>query len=308
MKKLILCFALLPFMVACDSKEAVVNKDPAELPNPNAGSDSLFAEGYEPGKTEEPNNETGDNESGDNESGDNESGENETAEPAVPAGERMATLLTEFDSKMEAFRTAYEAAESRSDKRKIVDEMLPKPQQYKTELLELVRENPEESNAVDAWLWLAKNSRDRQAMKEAMDTLLEDYADSDKIGEISLFLMGDPNAKTKLEKLISSPHDSVKGAATYAMASMLKRNSERDDSIAESDYLTLFKSVVDDYPDLVVMDRKLAEMAASAIFEIEHLTIGKEAPDIEGEDLDGVAFKLSDYRGKVIMLDFWGDW
>ena len=25
-------------------------------------------------------------------------------------------------------------------------------------------------------------------------------------------------------------------------------------------------------------------------------------------DLDGNTHKLSDYRGKVILLDFWGDW
>ena len=30
--------------------------------------------------------------------------------------------------------------------------------------------------------------------------------------------------------------------------------------------------------------------------------------EIAGEDLDGIRFKLSDYRGKVIVLDFWGDW
>ncbi|MEM7457437.1 MAG: hypothetical protein AAF456_24100 [Planctomycetota bacterium] len=37
-------------------------------------------------------------------------------------------------------------------------------------------------------------------------------------------------------------------------------------------------------------------------------TIGELAPEIESEDLDGVTFKLSDYRGKVVLLDFWGDW
>ena len=38
------------------------------------------------------------------------------------------------------------------------------------------------------------------------------------------------------------------------------------------------------------------------------LEVGNRAPDILGEDIDGVKFKLSDYRGKVVMLDFWGDW
>lgn len=35
---------------------------------------------------------------------------------------------------------------------------------------------------------------------------------------------------------------------------------------------------------------------------------GEVAPDIYGADADGVTFKLSDYRGKVVMLDFWADW
>ena len=38
------------------------------------------------------------------------------------------------------------------------------------------------------------------------------------------------------------------------------------------------------------------------------LAIGREAPEIEGNDIDGVPFKLSDYRGKIVVLDFWGNW
>ena len=36
--------------------------------------------------------------------------------------------------------------------------------------------------------------------------------------------------------------------------------------------------------------------------------IGKVAPDIEGIDLGGADFKLSDYEGKVVFLDVWGAW
>jgi len=38
------------------------------------------------------------------------------------------------------------------------------------------------------------------------------------------------------------------------------------------------------------------------------LSIGKQAPEFSAKDADGVAFKLSDYRGKVVVLDFWGFW
>jgi hypothetical protein len=38
------------------------------------------------------------------------------------------------------------------------------------------------------------------------------------------------------------------------------------------------------------------------------LEVGHRAPDFEAKDIEGVAFKLSDYRGKVVVLDFWGFW
>jgi hypothetical protein len=36
--------------------------------------------------------------------------------------------------------------------------------------------------------------------------------------------------------------------------------------------------------------------------------LGEVAPDIVGEDLDGLPLRLSDYRGKVVAVDFWGNW
>jgi cytochrome oxidase Cu insertion factor (SCO1/SenC/PrrC family) len=33
--------------------------------------------------------------------------------------------------------------------------------------------------------------------------------------------------------------------------------------------------------------------------------VGRPSPDIEGKDVDGKAMNLSDFRGKVVLLDFW---
>ena len=53
---------------------------------------------------------------------------------------------------------------------------------------------------------------------------------------------------------------------------------------------------------------RVASQVASKLFVMQNLSVGKEAPEIAAADLDGVEFKLSDYRGKIVFLDFWGDW
>ncbi len=51
-----------------------------------------------------------------------------------------------------------------------------------------------------------------------------------------------------------------------------------------------------------------ATLASRMKYEWENLRVGCKAPDLEGVDGDGVPFKLSDYAGKVIFLDFWAHW
>ena len=43
-------------------------------------------------------------------------------------------------------------------------------------------------------------------------------------------------------------------------------------------------------------------------FVVRSLMVGKTAPEISGTDLDGVPFKLSDYRGRVVVLIFSAEW
>jgi peroxiredoxin len=63
-----------------------------------------------------------------------------------------------------------------------------------------------------------------------------------------------------------------------------------------------------DYLSALERFADLKEPAAGAKFMVSALSVGQVAPEITGRDLDGVSFKLSDYRGKVVLLTFSGDW
>jgi hypothetical protein len=73
----------------------------------------------------------------------------------------------------------------------------------------------------------------------------------------------------------------------------------------------LFDAVANKYADCPHLARgkgTLGEVAKSELFELRFLVVGKTSPEISGEDVDGHKFKLSDYGGKVVVLDFWGHW
>jgi thiol-disulfide isomerase/thioredoxin len=54
--------------------------------------------------------------------------------------------------------------------------------------------------------------------------------------------------------------------------------------------------------------KTLGQVAEARLDEIFNLAEGKPAPEIDGLDMNGKPLKLSDYRGKVVMLVFWGSW
>lgn len=48
--------------------------------------------------------------------------------------------------------------------------------------------------------------------------------------------------------------------------------------------------------------------ARSRLFQLENLVVGKVVPDFSSPDAEGAEIKLSDYRGKVVLISFWGYW
>ena len=264
--------------------------------------------------------------------------ENKTDESTPDPSDLLDAQTKKFDDAMSEFMTAYGEAETPEDKQALLNEKLPQADDFAAPLMKIAADYPDHDVAVDALMWIVKKARG-DASKDACNKLITDYIDREDLQEICITMSYQPpSAETHsaLRTLMTdSPHDFVKGTATYAMANYLGRcksaferskNKDQDEDseasehsdeflssldVSEATIRSLYQTAIDDYADVRPYQstkRKLKSLAGGALFEMDNLAIGQVAPDIEAEDLDGVDFKLSEYRGKVVVIDFWGDW
>lgn len=260
--------------------------------------------------------------------------------PAVAQSseDELQDLLDEYDDEQDDYYERYRAASA--EERKEIRKTKPGPGDYVPRFRELAQQYPGTATAAQAWVWIHSNSRDLEAMAEAFGVLRKDYIKSEHIAPFCRsrgYLAGE-NEGFLLEALEVNEHDVVKGASCYALGKLymnmaelsarLKKPSEEDRErltqrygdqviakLVEADSKALrakaeeyYQRVLAEYKDLEHYRGTLGTAAEAELFELRHLQIGMVGPDIEGEDIDGVQFKLSDYRGKVVVLDFWGNW
>ncbi len=107
----------------------------------------------------------------------------------------------------------------------------------------------------------------------------------------------------KIEK--TNPDRDVKAAALFSRGYVLVNagGSAKDGEADAKKAAEVFRTVVRKYPNTTA-----ASQAEPFIFEAEHLQIGMKAPDFTGEDANGKPVKLSDFKGRVVVVDFWGEW
>lgn len=176
-------------------------------------------------------------------------------------------------------------------------------------MLSVAKEDPKSSQGFQMLMMLVTGPVTPMVRDEAWNLLMENHGDSEKMVDVAMSMTRAPASKNNISmmrKLLEeTDQESVKGAATYALGKMLFSKKE-----TKEEGMKLIKSIPEKFKDVKVYGGRmnLADMVAGEIFEMEHLQIGMEVPEIEGEDVDGVNFKLSDYRGKVVVIDFWGDW
>jgi peroxiredoxin len=92
---------------------------------------------------------------------------------------------------------------------------------------------------------------------------------------------------------------------------LIRRFLKNDPDVLDADADALLERVITKFgtvPHPIGTKQKtLADSAEAELFERRGLAIGKTAPEIVGQDHEGKIFKLSDYRGRIILLTFSGN-
>ncbi len=198
------------------------------------------------------------------------------------------------------------------------------------------------------WAHFAATEDDPELAGVIYDMLAERYLDSDAILPVCRIAWVDPFMGTHTEAFLRAAversknvkvrslccyslgrhqqelasaardmNDPVRGEARLEIlnASGPGRRTERlralDPGKLERDAEECFDRTIKEFGDVQPMgkdDAPLGELATGMLFKMHHLGIGRTAPEIEGEDIDGKPMKLSDFRGKVDEVAFWATW
>jgi len=161
---------------------------------------------------------------------------------------------------------------------------------------------------------------------ELVQIVLEDQLQNLKLGLLCYQMRwnnNDPVAEAIL-KNAAERHAlaDVRGQATYALGEYYRQTARKDwgRKLTDADEAALlekaagaFRQVLETYPEVKSPDGKVtlreeASKSLSRVTNIPNLQVGKPAPEFTGEDLEGRAFRLTDYRGKVVVVVFWGSW
>ncbi|MBI3407733.1 MAG: redoxin domain-containing protein [Planctomycetes bacterium] len=146
----------------------------------------------------------------------------------------------------------------------------------------------------------AQKYADDPAAKEAKNMVRNnlrqlEQSDSPGVGKV---------LRTLREKGPKEMHGQVSLALSQNLRSQYERSYQRKDKDAGK----LLKEIEDLLKHVGENHADLASQVKDVQFTLKNLTVGRPAMEIEAEDLDTKTFKLSDYRGKVVVIDFWGHW
>ncbi len=168
-----------------------------------------------------------------------------------------------------------------------------------------------------ALLWLATHAENQFAdkaeigahKKQLFDRLVEGSASEPWALEIVDALarqrvwLETPGVEAQLNAFVArTSNKELAATALLRVAAILSGPASKGEEQKRADDVRA--RIQKEYPETETA-RKLRATSAPAPKSIQP---GSKAPEFTGKDVDGAELRLSDFQGKVVLLDFWGFW
>jgi thiol-disulfide isomerase/thioredoxin len=221
------------------------------------------------------------------------------------------------------FKQLSEEMLEEANKAKSREELAKTLKKYSLKVLALAQKNRKEPFAFDALalclrMSLGEAPKDSPAAK-ALALLRQDHARDKRIGQVFLMLKELPEESTVALLEAVAEKNPVKKVRAQAIKTLilvreqLVQTAERikaDKDARQALVKSRGKSYVKDLQanagkyrkQMLDLDKKLQDKYPGMV---KVLFVGKKAPEVVSQDLDGKKVRLSDLKGKVVVLDIW---
>ncbi len=179
----------------------------------------------------------------------------------------------------------------------------------------LAESKPKSRQEFESLITIARIAQDdspesKAALKWAFPRILNNYTDSESMGSLMLELSRSESLEVQafIRGVIEKSADkTVKGIGCFALGiSLLACPKTRGRS--ENEAIAVMENAITESGSMEFGDEPFRDVVQPLLERIKSFSVGRVAADIHGKDSKGRALRLSDYRGKVVLLDFWADW
>ena len=242
-------------------------------------------------------------------------------EPNSERVEQFAKLRMRFDDEMADLNKRLERASSDADRTGIRTEIKEQAIISSQSAIELAKEEPKDATGFAAALFVIEKAGPFGAgneMEAAVGIIAEHHLDNAKVKGI-LPLIGKAGPSGKKFLTVAAEKSADKEVKAVALLFLGTSVAEQIDDGDNAKKVAEMVATATGYLERAAAESPGAKVGASTVAKevaaqlenlraIKFLAVGQPAPEIETFALDGKKVKLSDSKGKVVMLDIWATW
>lgn len=239
----------------------------------------------------------------------------------VGADEKKPSALKEAMARFEAAKKEREADLAKAPaqfKKELADELKEFIVIETDNLFDAAAEEAESPEAFDIFAQMLVKAVDKDKAKKARLLIVQHHLTKPHVKKAlpALASAGDDNVEGLLKIVAEKNEDKECQAVATLMVGMMAQASAKmsngDDKQEKVKKATeWFTKAKEKYADVKYQGSTVGKIAVGRLAALKvagNLEVGKPVPEIVGEGIDGKTFKLSETKGKVVMLSFWATW